>query len=198
MGPPAPPPGLQNVPTGPRAERNKYPNATSVPPSSSAPGSMAPPPPPPPPDDSTYTPDMDAEALSAIRSQYLGVDKKKRKIRKINDRKFVFDWDTGDDTYDDHGGNNSIKGSGQGTATFTMFGRGRLGGVDDGGGLVVRKGTGSKDVKMGGTGMDERHWTDKKLEEMKERDWRIFREDFSITARGITRLIISSLPNIVH
>lgn len=32
--------------------------------------------------------------------------------------------------------------------------------------------------------MDERHWTEKPLVEMKERDWRIFREDFSISARG--------------
>lgn len=31
---------------------------------------------------------------------------------------------------------------------------------------------------------DERHWSDKPLDEMKERDWRIFREDFSIAARG--------------
>ena len=31
---------------------------------------------------------------------------------------------------------------------------------------------------------DDRHWSDKPLEEMKDRDWRIFREDFSISARG--------------
>ena len=31
---------------------------------------------------------------------------------------------------------------------------------------------------------DERHWSDKPLDEMKDRDWRIFREDFSISARG--------------
>lgn len=31
---------------------------------------------------------------------------------------------------------------------------------------------------------DDRHWSDKPLDEMKERDWRIFREDFSIAARG--------------
>ena len=31
---------------------------------------------------------------------------------------------------------------------------------------------------------DERHWSDKPLDEMKDRDWRIFREDFSIAARG--------------
>lgn len=32
--------------------------------------------------------------------------------------------------------------------------------------------------------IDERHWSEKSLDEMKERDWRIFREDFSIAARG--------------
>lgn len=31
---------------------------------------------------------------------------------------------------------------------------------------------------------DERHWSDKPLEEMKDRDWRIFREDYAIAARG--------------
>ncbi|PRQ24713.1 putative RNA helicase [Rosa chinensis] len=30
----------------------------------------------------------------------------------------------------------------------------------------------------------DRHWTDKKLEEMTERDWRIFREDFNISYKG--------------
>jgi len=31
---------------------------------------------------------------------------------------------------------------------------------------------------------DERHWTEKKLEEMADRDWRIFKEDYNITTRG--------------
>jgi hypothetical protein len=31
---------------------------------------------------------------------------------------------------------------------------------------------------------DERHWTKKNLDEMCDRDWRIFKEDFSITTRG--------------
>eukprot|EP00967_Tisochrysis_lutea_P105744 scaffold161420_cov21-Tisochrysis_lutea.AAC.1 len=30
----------------------------------------------------------------------------------------------------------------------------------------------------------EKHWTEKSLEEMTERDWRIFREDFSISYKG--------------
>lgn len=31
--------------------------------------------------------------LVAIKSKYLGSEKEKRKIRKVNDKKFVFDWD---------------------------------------------------------------------------------------------------------
>ncbi|XP_023214619.1 probable ATP-dependent RNA helicase DDX23, partial [Centruroides sculpturatus] len=31
---------------------------------------------------------------------------------------------------------------------------------------------------------DDRHWTQKTLEEMTERDWRIFREDFNIAIKG--------------
>lgn len=34
------------------------------------------------------------------------------------------------------------------------------------------------------SGIDDRHWTEKPLAEMRDRDWRIFREDFSIAARG--------------
>lgn len=56
-----------------------------------------------------------------------------------------------------------------------MFGRGMLAGFDRDGGLGEKKAKGA---------IDERHWSDKSLTEMKERDWRIFREDFSIAARG--------------
>ena len=31
---------------------------------------------------------------------------------------------------------------------------------------------------------DDRHWTDKPLEAMLERDWRIFREDYNISTKG--------------
>lgn len=37
----------------------------------------------------------------------------------------------------------------------------------------------SKEAELTGT-----HWSEKSLEEMKERDWRIFREDFDITIKG--------------
>jgi ATP-dependent RNA helicase DDX23/PRP28 len=31
---------------------------------------------------------------------------------------------------------------------------------------------------------DERHWSEKPLDQMKERDWRIFKEDFNISTKG--------------
>jgi ATP-dependent RNA helicase DDX23/PRP28 len=70
-----------------------------------------------------------------------------------------------------------------------MFGRGHLAGMDPGAAHAAHAAmasggrVGSGDRKKGA--VDERHWSEKPLSEMKERDWRIFREDFSITARGI-------------
>jgi len=40
--------------------------------------------------------------LEAIRERYLGIIKKKRRVRRLNDRKFVFDWDAGEDTSIDY------------------------------------------------------------------------------------------------
>ncbi|KAF9821369.1 hypothetical protein IEO21_00615 [Rhodonia placenta] len=141
----------------------------------------------------SYVPPMTETDLTAIRSRYLGVDKKKRKIRKMNDRKFVFDWDEQDDTYNAEAP--ATVGS-QRQGAQIMFGRGHIAGMDDGGGTVpVAKKNGVEPMQLADplerrkaarSGLDERHWTEKKLEEMKERDWRIFREDFSIATRGGT------------
>ncbi|KAF8628378.1 hypothetical protein AX15_003904 [Amanita polypyramis BW_CC] len=129
---------------------------------------------------------MTENDLSAIRSRYLGVDKKKRKIRKMNDRKFVFDWDAQDDTFAE---DSPVAVGSNRQGAQIMFGRGHIAGMDDGG----RKGSGPYDVRLADAmerrkaakaGFDDRHWTDKPLNEMTERDWRIFREDFSISARG--------------
>ncbi|KAF8478624.1 P-loop containing nucleoside triphosphate hydrolase protein [Russula ochroleuca] len=177
--------GYSNVPTGPRAERAKA-AATSSAPSpgpQSVPASNRSTPGP----DATFTPAMTDEDLAALRSRYLGVDKKKRKIRKMNERKFVFDWDEQEDTFSaDPSANIGVQRQG----AQVMFGRGHIAGMDDGGGS--RSGTKSdaqladakERRKAAKHGYDDRHWTDKGLDEMKERDWRIFREDFSIAARG--------------
>lgn len=180
--------GYQNVPTGPRAERGKPSNGLS---DVTMSNSM---PPPPVPSDlangsDTYTPPMTDSDLSAIRSRYLGVDKKKRKIRKMNDRKFVFDWDAQDDTFAE---DSPVAVGSNRQGAQVMFGRGRIAGMDDGGGSGPRKGSGGVVLademerrNAAKSGYDDRHWTEKPLDEMKERDWRIFREDFSISARGI-------------
>ncbi|CDO71243.1 hypothetical protein BN946_scf184863.g39 [Trametes cinnabarina] len=188
---------LQGVPTGPRADRGLAPPG--------GPASSSSMPPPPPPSGSSngalhtspieqvsepYTPPMNEDDLHAIRSRYLGVDKKKRRIRKTNDRKFVFDWDEQDDTYNAE--TPAAIGS-QRQGGGVMFGRGHIAGMDDGGGAIVpgRKGGDGMILadplerrRAAKTGIDERHWSEKPLEEMKERDWRIFREDFSIATRG--------------
>ncbi|KAE9399259.1 DEAD-domain-containing protein [Gymnopus androsaceus JB14] len=138
-------------------------------------------PPPPSPEktaESSYTPPMSSSDMDAIRSRYLGVDKKKRKIRKMNDRKF-------DDTF----ANELPPANRQGAQT--MFGRGHLAGMDDVRPTSTETSTIPANLadplerrKALKTGLDERHWSEKPLTEMKERDWRIFREDFSISARG--------------
>ena len=37
---------------------------------------------------------------------------------------------------------------------------------------------------------DDRHWTEKNLEEMTERDWRIFKEDFNISTKGTYCIVV--------
>ncbi|KAF7984029.1 hypothetical protein HWV62_17541 [Athelia sp. TMB] len=189
----APRGGYQNVPTGPRAERG-----SGTPSGPSASSSMPPPPLPYSdaeagmlPEPSTpYVPPMTDGDLSAIRSRYLGVDKPRRKVRKMNDRKFVFDWDAQDDTFAE---DSPIAAGSNRQGAQVMFGRGRLAGMDDGGGSGPRKSSSEFEARLADpmerrkaakAGLDERHWTDKPLEEMRDRDWRIFREDFSISARG--------------
>ncbi|KAF8797946.1 P-loop containing nucleoside triphosphate hydrolase protein [Phlegmacium glaucopus] len=185
--------GFQNIPTGPRAERGKGSTNQDITMSSA---SMPPPPvPTSEPSSNAYVPPMTETDLSAIRSRYLGVDKKKRKIRKMNDRKFVFDWDAQDDTFAE---DSPVAVGSNRQGAQVMFGRGRLAGMDDGGGTGPRRvsnnnNNGAVETQLADqrerrkaekAGFDDRHWTEKPLEEMKERDWRIFREDFSISARG--------------
>ncbi|KAL5511652.1 PRP28 [Sanghuangporus vaninii] len=183
---------MQNVPTAPRADRAR--NGSAPQSGSATPSSSMPPPPAVNGSSalvdasSNFVPQMNDNDLSAIRSRYLGVDKKKRKIRKMNDRKFVFDWDEQDDTLAED--SPMVVGANRQGAQV-MFGRGHLAGMDDGG--SVPRGSQPAEVKFSDalerrkaakSGVDERHWSEKALSEMKERDWRIFREDFSIATRG--------------
>ncbi|CAG9768683.1 unnamed protein product [Ceutorhynchus assimilis] len=135
----------------------------------------------------------------AIKERYLGLIKKKRRVRRLNDRKFVFDWDAGEDTSLDY--NPIYKERHQ----VQFFGRGNLAGIDIKaqkrdqskfyGELLEKRRTEAekaqekvrlKKVKRKEEKQlwDDRHWSEKEKDEMTERDWRIFREDYNITIKG--------------
>lgn len=153
--------------------------------------------------------------LEAIKDRYLGKVKKKRRIRRLNDRKFVFDWDAGDDTSVDY--NVLYRDRHQ----VQLMGRGHIAGIDIKSQkkeskfyaelLQVRRTQQEKDQekvrlkklqkKEDKQRWDDRHWQQKELDEMTERDWRIFREDYNISTKGgripnpIRKWKESSLPS---
>ncbi len=125
--------------------------------------------------------------------------KKKKRIRRLNDRKFVFDWETTEDTSIDY--NNLYKERHE----VQFFGRGHIAGIDIKqqkrdqskfyGDLLEKRRTGVEKAqeeshlqkmarKEAKTKWDERHWSDKPLTEMTLRDWRIFKEDYNIVTKG--------------
>ncbi|TKY89906.1 hypothetical protein EX895_001203 [Sporisorium graminicola] len=94
---------------------------------------------------------------ASIRRRYLGLkDDKKKPKRKPTDKKFVFEWGEEDDT-----------------ATESLVAQ-------------IQSETNPTTTRHDPLDrrFDDKHWTEKTLEQMKERDWRIFREDFGISARG--------------
>lgn len=135
----------------------------------------------------------------AVRERYLGGVKKKKKVRKLNDRKFVFDWDAVEDTSHDYNPLYNERHYNQ------FFGRGGIAGIDIqiqkknqgafyGDMLEKRRTDVEKDqekerlrklkTREEKQRFDDRHWSDKELTSMTQRDWRIFREDFNIAVKG--------------
>jgi hypothetical protein len=104
---------------------------------------------------------IDNAELASMRARYMGIAQPKTKKRRTNDRKFVFDWSEDADT--------SSSGSRIPANMNVGFGRGHFGGFE-----LARNPR---------SGLD-RHWTEKELIEMAERDWRICREDFNISTKG--------------
>ena len=93
-----------------------------------------------------------------VKARYMGTAPQKKK-RRLNDRKFVFDWSEDADT----SGNDARENVNLG------FGRAHIGGYE---------------VPGRTRAAFDRHWSEKELIEMTERDWRIFREDFNISIKG--------------
>ncbi|KAJ6840611.1 DEAD-box ATP-dependent RNA helicase 21 [Iris pallida] len=147
--------------------------------------------------------------LDAIKEQYLGSKKPKKRVIKPSEKfRFSFDWENTEDTSRDM---NSLYQNPH--EARLLFGRGFLAGIDrreqkkqaarheketrD----EIRKKEGrleelpeetaaQKQKEAAAEVYDafdmrvDRHWSEKKLEEMTERDWRIFREDFNISFKG--------------
>lgn len=129
----------------------------------------------------------------------MGGERRKRKIRKMNEKKFVFDWAADEDTSYDFNPLYANRHDAQ------MFGRGHFAGMDIKEQIKQRsafynrmleerrteeeKGRAEElmDIdrkREAKTQWDDRHWSEKPLEHMKERDWRIFKEDFNISCKG--------------
>ncbi|KAE8268119.1 hypothetical protein A4X09_0g4233 [Tilletia walkeri] len=106
-----------------------------------------------------------------------------KKKRKTGDKKFVFDWDKDEDTserinpiYQSAALTFSARPLGQSSSAQSVDPDHRNRGSSQNS-TAAEAAAGRKVLK-------ELHWSEKKLEDMAERDWRIFREDFAIAARG--------------
>ncbi|KAG0057060.1 mRNA splicing protein prp28 [Gryganskiella cystojenkinii] len=141
--------------------------------------------------------------IELVKKRYMGLEDKERKVRKRNDKKFVFDWNADDDTSRDLNPIYTHRHSAQ------LFGRGHFAGIElkDNKGrdqfydkLLSTRRTDAELARAGELGdmaaqkerkinYADRHWTEKPLDQMRERDWRIFKEDFNIACKG------GSIPN---
>ncbi|KAK2628255.1 hypothetical protein QTJ16_002901 [Diplocarpon rosae] len=149
---------------------------------------------------------------SLIRTRYMGAETNlstfsaKKKRRRTTEKKFNFEWNAEEDTSPDYNPIYSTR------SEANFFGRGRLGGfaedVSQSGVVKYAKALEERDAEAGaarareilemerrrkedagGRNSLDKHWSEKKLEHMRERDWRIFKEDFNISTKG------GSIPN---
>jgi len=149
--------------------------------------------------------DADVES-TMIRQRYMGADTQvssfsaKKKRKRTTEKKFNFEWNTEEDTSPDYNPLYNTR------AETNFFGRGKLGGfTDDMNEEQVRKYAASlverdpeagaqraaqilemerRRREEGGRNGIDIHWSAKPLERMRERDWRIFKEDFNIATKG--------------
>lgn len=150
-------------------------------------------------------------ASELTRQRYMGAENNtstfsaKKKRKRTTEKKFNFEWSTEEDTSPDYNPLYNTR------SESTFFGRGRLGGfADDANEATARQYARAieecdplagrqraADIlemerrrrEEGGRNGIDKHWSEKKLEHMRERDWRIFKEDFNIATKG------GSIPN---
>lgn len=150
---------------------------------------------------------VDDDVAELIKQRYLGPEVNKstfsaqKKRRRTTEKKFNFEWDAEEDTSkEDYDPIYAQRSSG-------MLGAGRLGGFGEEAAEEQAKRT-ARGIEQGDSvngrqrakeyleqfyrGQEARlkrnglgkHWSEKQLEEMRERDWRIFKEDFGIATKG--------------
>ena len=158
-------------------------------------------------------PDPRARELELIKAQYMGQEKVKKKPAKPSDKfKFKFDWDKDQDTSEDANplyaeradagllfGRGMRAGVDRGAqirdrgerhhrdAFERPRGRSRANEADDrraAGARASADRSAARRYAAEEEASHGTHWSEKALEEMTERDWRIFREDHNITTRG--------------
>ncbi|CAL9216522.1 unnamed protein product [Arabidopsis halleri] len=108
--------------------------------------------------------------INAMKEQYLGSTKPKKRVINKPSKNFRFDWENTEDT---SSGDMNVLYQNPHEAQL-LFGRGFRAGIDR---REQKKLVATKHAR-------EKHWSEKKLEEMSERDWRIFKEDFDISYKG--------------
>ncbi|KAK9377541.1 P-loop containing nucleoside triphosphate hydrolase protein [Lipomyces chichibuensis] len=127
------------------------------------------------------TENLDPET-KLLRERYMGIAEVRRQKRRrtASDRKFTFDWKTEDDTFSDY--NPIYRGE-----VSASLGLKNTGEAEE----KKKRALELQDIprKKKDTDWDNMHWSEKPLDKMKERDWRIFKEDFSISTKG------GSVPN---
>ncbi|OQD81244.1 hypothetical protein PENANT_c028G07396 [Penicillium antarcticum] len=198
----------RNFPTGPRSMRDEAPTGPAAMRKGGRQGRDhdMPPPPKAAKGEKRLTEEDSAVALAALTKQrYMGAEQTsnfsaKKKRKRTTDRKFNFDWNIEEDTSGDY---DPLY---QQRHEANFFGRGRLAGFgDDVADEVTRKyvqALEAHDKEAGGARAKEimemerrrredstrnqldKHWSEKRLEHMRERDWRIFKEDFKISTKG--------------
>ncbi|EOA39144.1 hypothetical protein CARUB_v10012078mg [Capsella rubella] len=110
--------------------------------------------------------------INAMKEQYLGTTKPKKRVITKPSKKFCFDWENTEDT---SSGDMNVLYQNPHEAQL-LFGRGFRAGID--------RREQKKQVAAKKREERDKHWSEKKLEEMSERDWRIFKEDFNISYKG--------------
>ncbi|XP_019097473.1 PREDICTED: putative DEAD-box ATP-dependent RNA helicase 44 [Camelina sativa] len=110
--------------------------------------------------------------IDAMKEQYLGTTKPKKRIIMKPSKKVRFDWENTEDTSSGDMINALYQNPHE---AQLLFGRGFRAGIDR---REQKKQVAAKHEEV------DKHWSEKKLEEMSERDWRIFKEDFNISYKG--------------